>query len=249
MNKYLSSQNLKQCLTLHIYCNSIHTNMQHYTKEKMKIKVMLVEDHPVLRGGIRMLIDAQQDMMVVAETGDGESALAILQSGLEVDVLLSDLNMPIMDGFALFEQIMLLNLPVKPISFSMINSDKHIERALQLGCYGYLTKSIESEELLFGIRQVAIGKKYICSDIVDTIAQHLKKDVQEYNAENLPKFSERELEILEKISLGLTNMQISDEIFLSKRTVEGHRQSLLEKTGSRNTAVLIKYAVIHGLVK
>ena len=214
-----------------------------------KIKVMLVEDHPVLRGGIRMLIDAQQDMIVVAETGDGASALSVLQSGVDAEVLLSDLNMPEMDGFTLFEHILKSDLTIKPIAFSMINSDKHIERALHLGCYGYLTKSIESEELLFGIRQVALGKKYICSDIVDAIANNLKNDVQNHNLENVPEFSERELEILEKISRGLTNMQISNEVFLSKRTVEGHRQSLLEKTGSRNTAVLIKYAVLHGLVK
>ena len=214
-----------------------------------KIKVMLVEDHHVLRGGIRMLIDAQQDMIVVAETGDGISALSILQSGLDVDVLLCDLNMPMMDGFTLFERIQESDLTVKPIAFSMINSDKHIEKALQLGCYGYLTKSIESEELLFGLRQVTLGKKYISSDIVDAITHNLKKSVRDYNLENLPEFSERELEILEKIALGMTNMQISDEIFLSKRTVEGHRQSLLEKTGSRNTAVLIKYAVMRGLVR
>lgn len=213
-----------------------------------KIKIMLVEDHHVLRGGLRMLIDTQEDMIVVSEVGDGASALSLLESGLDVDIILSDLNMPKMDGFLLFEKINDLNLGVKTIAFSMLNNSKHVERVFQLGCYGYLTKSIESEELLFGIRQVALGKRYVCSDIVDAIVPGLKEIESSGVVDGLPGFSSRELEVLELISKGMTNAQISDKLFLSKRTVEGHRQSLLDKTGSINTAVLVKYAVLNGLI-
>jgi len=223
--------------------------MNHINTADDKIKVMLVEDHHVLRDGLRMLINAQNDMIVVAEAGDGAAALSLLQGGLQAEILISDLNLPIMDGLTLFDNLSKENLPVKSIAFSMLNSEKHIEQAFQLGCYGYLTKSIESDELLFGIRQVSLGKKYICSDIVDAVTQNLHKGIEEIAIEDVPDLSDREREILELISNGMTNMQISDQIFLSKRTVEGHRQSLLEKTGSRNTAVLIKYAVVHGLVR
>jgi DNA-binding NarL/FixJ family response regulator len=214
-----------------------------------RIRVMLVEDHHVLRGGLRMLINTQTDMIVVAESGDGLSALNLLQEGLEADVLISDINMPKMDGFALFEQLLVSHKNLKTIAFSMLNSEKQIERALKLGCYGYLTKSIESEELLFGIRQVAIGKKYLCSDVIDAIINSLNTTDEKIDSEDLPEFAERDLLILEKIAQGMTTTQIADQIYLSKRTVEGHRQSLLDKTGSKNTAVLIKYAVIHKLVR
>jgi DNA-binding NarL/FixJ family response regulator len=217
-------------------------------KQKNKIKVMLVEDHHVLRGGLRMLINAQPDMMVISEAGDGAAALTILESGTDPDILLSDLNMPDMDGFVLFERIKELNLQVKPVAFSMTNSSKHVERAFDLGCLGYLTKSIESEELLFGIRQVACGKRYLCSEILDVIVPDSKNNSPSISSSGLPNFSSRELEVLERISQGMTNAQISDKLFLSKRTVEGHRQSLLDKTGSINTAVLVKYAVLNGLI-
>jgi DNA-binding NarL/FixJ family response regulator len=218
-------------------------------KGNEKIQVMLVEDHHVLRGGLKMLIDAQPDMVVVAEAGDGVSALSLLHNGLHADILLSDLNMPNMDGFTLFENLQELDDAPKPIAFSMLNSEKHVEKAMQLGCLGYLTKSIESDELLFGIRQVYSGKKYLCSDIVDAITVNLKKTTPGSVTISLPDFSERELEVLELIAKGMSNLQIANEIFLSKRTVEGHRQSLLDKTGSKNTAVLIKYAVINGLLR
>jgi len=209
---------------------------------------MLVEDHHVLRGGLRMLINAQPDMTVIAEAGDGLSALELVQQGTQADIMISDLNMPKMDGFALFAELEKENIGLKPIAFSMLNSEKQIERAFNLGCYGYLTKSIESEELLFGIRQVAVGKKYLCSDVIDAVIDNFNIDKDGFT-EDLPEFSERELLILEKIAQGLTTTQIADEIYLGKRTVEGHRQSLLDKTGSRNTAVLIKYAVQHNLVR
>lgn len=211
-----------------------------------KIKVMLVEDHHVLRKGLRMLIDAKLDMTVVAEAGDGSTALEILQSGIGIDILLSDLNMPLMDGFTLFERIQELKLAVKPIAFSMTNNSNHVERVFQFGCFGYITKSIESEELVFGIRQVVAGKRFVCSDIVGEIIPGLKN--RSAKNDNMLEFSERELEVLELIGKGMTNAQMSDKLFLSKRTIEGHRQSLLNKTGSVNTSVLVKYAVLNGYI-
>jgi DNA-binding NarL/FixJ family response regulator len=222
--------------------------MSSFHKQNDKIKIMLVEDHHALRGGLRMLIDAQPDMNVVSEAGDGAAALAILQTGLLTDILISDLNMPDMNGFSLFERIQDLKLEIKCIAFSMLNNEKHVEQAFQLGCFGYLTKSIESEELLFGIRQVYSGKRYVCSDIISSIVPGLKKSAALVNTNDQPEFSDRELEVLGLICQGMTNAQMSDKLFLSRRTVEGHRQSLLDKTGSINTAVLVKYAVLNGLV-
>ena len=230
----------------------INPNVMNATnKPKEKIRIMLIEDHHVLRGGLRMLIDAQSDMTVISEAGDGETALTTLEAGQYPDILLSDLNMPGMDGFTLFERIQALALDTKIIAFSMINNNKHVERAFQLGCLGYLTKSIESEELLFGIRQVAAGKRYVCSDIIDAIVPGLKNSQLANSDSDIgqQEFSSRELEVLELIALGMTNAQMSDKLFLSRRTIEGYRQSLLDKTGSINTAVLVKYAVLNGLIK
>ena len=220
--------------------------MNNAYKKIDKIKVMLIEDHHVLRKGLRMLIDTQLDMTVIAEAGDGATALSILQSGIPADILLSDLNMPHMDGFTLFERVQELKLSVKLIAFSMTNSGNHVERAFSFGCCGYITKSIESEELLFGIRQVASGKRYISSDIVIEIVPGLKNSSAKND--NIIEFSDRELEVLDLIGKGMTNAQMSEKLFLSKRTIEGHRQSLLDKTGSINTSVLVKYAVLNGYI-
>lgn len=222
-----------------------------YNPETRKpLRVIIVEDHPVVRNGIRILIDSQPDMTVVAEAADGESVVALLNAGMRAEIIISDINMPIMDGYTLFEHIKMSRISVKIIVLSMLDTQQHVEKAFQAGCFGYLTKAVEPSELIFALRQVATGKKYICSATVDQmVSSRLFNTHPEINLKKLPELSERELEILELIAQGMTTIEIADRIFLSRRTVEGHRQSLMNKTGSRNTAVLVKMAVSHGLVQ
>lgn len=215
----------------------------------MNMRIILAEDHHVVRKGIYRLIDEQPDMSIVAEAANGEEVLDLLKKGVEADILISDINMPNMDGFELFDKIQKLKIDIKIIALSMLETQKHIRKAFQCGCSGYLTKSIKPEELLFAIRQVGDGKKYLCTETVERVVDSNDK-IQEGDPSNsiVPEFTEREIDILRLISMGLTNQEIGEKMFLSRRTVEGNRQSLIDKTGSRNTAVLVRYAVIHGLV-
>jgi len=138
--------------------------------------------------------------------------------------------MPIMDGYALFEHIKASGLSIKTIVLSMLDTEQHIEKAFQAGCSGYLTKAVEPAELIFALRQVATGKKYLCSSTIEKIVTNRSfKTEMAAGPEKLPVFSERELQVLELISQGMTTLEIADKVFLSKRTVEGHRQSLMEK--------------------
>lgn len=214
-----------------------------------KIRIILAEDHHVVRKGILRLIDEQLDMSVVAEAANGHEVLSILKNGIKADILISDINMPDMDGFELFARIKKSKEDIKMIALSMLETEKHIKKAFYSGCSGYLTKSVKPEELLFAIRQVGEGKKYLCTETVDRVIntedQMIGNDLE---ISVVPYFTEREIEILGMIAMGMTNLEIGEKVFLSRRTVEGHRQNLIDKTGSKNTAVLIRYAVVHGLV-
>ncbi|GAA3956479.1 response regulator transcription factor [Pedobacter ginsengiterrae] len=219
--------------------------------ENMKIlRIILAEDHAVVRHGIKRLIDEQDDMQVIAEASNGQQVLDFLASGKTADIILSDVNMPELDGFGLFNNIRVSSPNIKTVALSMLDSERQIKKCFLAGCSAYLTKSAEPQELIYALRCVGQGKKFVCSESVEKLVpfrnQEMNRD--EENAVNLPDFTEREMEILELIAKGMTNQEIADKIFLSKRTVEGHRQSLIDKTQSRNTAVLVHYAMIHSLI-
>jgi DNA-binding NarL/FixJ family response regulator len=133
----------------------------------------------------------------------------------------------------------------------MLDNEKYVVQAFAEGAFGYLLKSISADELVFGLKHVNSGSKYMCSELSMRLLDKL------LHTANTPfdqgrhqiDFSMREIEILHLIADGLTNNEMSDKLFISKRTIEGHRQSLIEKTGSRNTAALIRFAVLSGIVQ
>lgn len=218
---------------------------------KMKnLKIILAEDHAVVRNGIKRLINEQEDMQVVAEASNGQGVMDWLALGKEADIILSDVNMPQVDGLTLFNNIRISNPDVKTIALSMLDSERQIKKCFLAGCSAYLTKSAEPEELIYALRSVGLGKKFVCSETLEKLIPSRESQITEemHDAQDIPEFSDREIEVLGLIALGLTNQEIADKIFLSKRTVEGHRQSLIDKSCSRNTAVLIHYAMLHNLI-
>ncbi len=216
------------------------------------INIMLVEDHLVVRNGIKLLLDTQESMRVVAEVLNGEEALAWLEHGTNPDMVITDINMPNMDGIKLVETLSLQYPSIKVIILSMLNNSQNLIQAFNKGAKGYLVKNVGYEELLFCVNHVAQGGRYVCEEMTMLLLEQVANlPAQQYHFEQLmaeADISDRELEVLQLISDGYTNMEIADKLFLSKRTVEGHRQNLIEKTGVRNTASLIKFAVRNGLV-
>ncbi|HZH55142.1 MAG TPA: response regulator transcription factor [Sphingobacteriaceae bacterium] len=216
------------------------------------ITIMLAEDHPIVRNGIKMLLDTQDNMRVIGEANNGREVLELLESGVMPDILMTDISMPEMDGVALTEVIAERFPAVKVIVLSMLNSTQNVAQAFHAGAQGYLVKNISYDEMLFAIQHIHRGRRYLCEELSMLLLDKLYKqsDLHAQSDKLIQEvdLSDRELEILQLIGEGFTNMEIADRLFLSKRTVEGHRQNLIDKTGARNSPELIKFAVKNGLI-
>lgn len=213
------------------------------------IKVLLAEDHNIVRNGIRSLLDKQPDMTVVGEAINGLEVLQKIED-TEVDLVLTDINMPHLNGLAMLDEIKGKSPEIKVLFLSMLDHENYVLQAIANGASGYLLKSVSEEEMMFAIRHIIAGNLYICSELTlrliskfVTIAEEIGKELKVSI-----DLSKREMEILLLIAEGYTNNEIAEKLFTSRRTVEGHRQNLLEKTGARNTATLIRFAVRNGII-
>ncbi|MFU1859835.1 response regulator [Sphingobacterium sp. NGMCC 1.201703] len=208
-------------------------------------QLLLVDDHALVRSGFRLILEAQEDITVIAEAENGKNALEYLVGAPQPDLILTDLHMDKMDGIRFIKAVKARYPDIKIIILTMDNDFHLVAEAFDLGVDGYMLKSSHLDEILFGIRQVQRGERYISSalsfDLMDYSAQHIPREVNKNDVMARYELSDRELLVLERIAEGYTNAEIADQIFLSKRTVEGHRQQLLEKTNSRNTAGLIRF--------
>ena len=215
------------------------------------IQVLLAEDHNIVREGIRMLLESDKDIRIAAEAVSSEQVLEYLSKDEKIDVILADINMPELDLLSLLKELKALDLDARVVILSMNDNDAYIYRAFMEGASGYLLKSVSADELIFALKHIHGGGRYLCSGLsirmLDKLAQQGHHVLNTSN--DKIDFSTREIEVLHLIAEGLTNSEISEKLFLSKRTIEGHRQSLIEKTGSRNTAALIRYAVLNGVVQ
>lgn len=217
------------------------------------IKILLAEDHLVVRNGIKLLLDTQENISVIGEADNGVQVLDIIQSGNVPDIILTDINMDEINGIELLKRLSYEYPSIRIIILSMLNTSPYVLEAFNKGAKGYLVKNVSYEELLFGINHVYRGGRYLCEELAMLLIENFnEKPIINNQAEQFIKdfdISDRELEILQLISDGLTNVEIAEKLFLSKRTVEGHRQNLIDKAGVKNSASLIKLAVKNGIVK
>lgn len=213
---------------------------------------MLAEDHLVVRNGIKLLLESQDNFEVVGEVGSGKEILDLLASGIETDILITDLGMQNIDGIQLMKEVKARNLAIKVIVLTMLDCDQHIAKSFECGAKAYLVKNVAAEELIFCVNHVAKGGRFLCEELtmkfIDKLIEKSATQTNKIDPAELD-LSSRELEVLELLGEGLTNLEISKRLFLSKRTVEGHRQSLIDKTKSKNTPALIKFALINGLIQ
>lgn len=214
------------------------------------IKILLAEDHNIVRNGIKMLLESDESIKVLGEAVNGIEVMKQLASE-EVDMVLADINMPEMDGIQLLKEVKSKYPKVKVVMLSMHDHEKYVMEAFKNNAEGYLLKNIGAEELIFAVKFVSQGRKYLCAELTMSFMDKMLQSKQYLMAmpDNEIDFSLRELEILQLIAEGLTNLEMSEKLFLSKRTIEGHRQSLLDKTKCKNSAALIRYGVMHGLIQ
>lgn len=215
------------------------------------LKIILAEDHNIVRNGIKVLLESEEEFSIIGEATNGQEVLNMISKEDHIDLVLADINMPVMDGIELIKNLKITYPKIRLIILSMLDNEKYVAQAFSEGACGYLLKNVSSDELIFAIKHVSIGGKYLCSELSIKMLERLVNSSLPSQSifEDTIDFSSREIEVLNLIAQGLTNHEMSEKLFLSKRTIEGHRQSLIEKTGSRNTASLIRYAVLNGIVQ
>jgi DNA-binding NarL/FixJ family response regulator len=213
------------------------------------MNVILAEDDNLVRDGIRLLLETHEGFNVIGEAHNGLEAIELLKNGNKPDVILADINMPDMDGIELIKAVKEFDPKIQVVMLSMLDNEKYMIQSFSEGASGYLLKTVSPDELIFSLRQVVSGERYISSDLSFGLLERSSKRPPALPAEpvNL-HLNSRELEILKLIGEGLTNSEMGEKLFISRRTVEGHRQNLMDKTGCKNTATLIKYAVLNRLI-
>jgi DNA-binding NarL/FixJ family response regulator len=212
-------------------------------------KVLIVEDHGVVRAGICHIIQQEANLEVVGVAENGNQALELVKNGLMADVVLSDLHLGDISGIDLARELRQLAPELKVLMLTAECGERYLSEAFKAGAKGYLLKETDSEELVYAINKVAQGRHFICTGLAERLCKRLAAERNLSTSYPDIELSERESEILHLLADGLTNLEIADRLFTSRRTVEGHRLSLLQKTGARNGLELIKLAMLNGLLQ
>lgn len=210
-----------------------------------KIEIAIADDHQLFRNGLRILLDAFDDFSVTVEAGNGTDLVEAIGKN-SCDIILMDIDMPGMDGIEATRECLKINPEVKIIALSMYGEEDYYYRMLDAGARGFLLKDSDISEVKEAITTVQQGGSHFSQELLYNVIQKFKTRESSTQMANL---SRREKEILLKICEGLSNQEIADELYISKRTVDKHRANLLSKTGSKNTASLILYAIKNKLIE
>jgi two-component system response regulator NreC len=203
------------------------------------IKIVLADDHAVVRSALRLLLDAEEDLEVVAETGDIVGAVRYVR-GHKPDVLILDLNMPGGPSIAAVPELRQASPKTAIVVLTMENDPSYARRAIRMGVLGYVLKDAVHKELVNAVRLASAGRTYLQPELGAKLAADPGED-----ADGL---SERELDVLRLVALGHTNSEIADKLFISVRTVESHRAHVQQKLQLTKRSELVRYAIGRGLL-
>lgn len=210
----------------------------HTTK---KIQVALVDDHQLFRSGINFIISDTEDIEIAFEASNGQEFLDFVEQ-YQPDLVLMDINMPVVDGVEATRRALEKYPDLKVLVLSMFGEVDYYNTMIDLGVKGFILKDIDNDELIDAIRKVNKGGSYFSQELLLQLIKHKPADDE-------VELTRREKEVLELICVGHSNQEISEKLFISQRTVERHRSSLLFKTDSKNSVSLVVYAIKNGLVK
>jgi DNA-binding NarL/FixJ family response regulator len=213
------------------------------------IRVALVDDHRLFRNGLKMLLSTHDGVEVVFEAASGEEFLAEVEH-VQPDVVFMDYAMPGMSGAQATEQALVVCPQMKIISLTMFAENAYYSQMVASGAKGFLLKDSEFDEVIEAVETVASGGTYFSDSLLATISQTMRKSGGEVESiAEADRLSEREIEILVGICRGESTQEIADRLYISKRTVDKHRANILEKSGCKNTASLVVYAIRNELVE
>jgi two-component system invasion response regulator UvrY len=203
-----------------------------------QIKILIVEDHTLVREGWSFFLKLNPRLLVVGETGSGEEAI-ILARQLNPDVIIMDINLPGINGLEATEKILAISPQIKILGVSMNNQSGYAKALIQKGGMGYVTKNSPQEELYHAIIEVASGKKYVCNEIKDLLSEQMISNNS--SGSSINSLSGREMEVIAYIKAGKSSKEIAELFGLSIKTVEAHRYNILKKLNLKNTAALINF--------
>ena len=211
------------------------------------IKVLIVDDHQMIRDGVKSLLYDTEGIHVTAEAENGKEAIVILEDENSlVDLILMDINMPKMDGIEATKYITQQFPDIKILALTVYDDESHIAEMLKAGASGYILKTTGKQELELSIKTIMADDSYFSKEVSNQMMKQLMKKSPSKKFSN-SKLTERETEVLKLISDGYTNPEIAEKLFLSPRTIDAHRRNLLQKLQKKNTAGLVKYAMENDL--
>lgn len=214
-----------------------------------KIRVLLADDHTILRAGLRMMLNAQPDIEVVGEASDGRQALAEALR-LQPDVVLMDITMPEMNGIEATRQIKRALESTRVLILTMHENEEYLFQVLRAGASGYILKEAADTELISAIRVVYSGRFYMSpSAQTMMVGDYLLRVRSGEERDSYSALTEREREILKLVAEGLTNNQIAERLYISPKTVDTHRTHIMDKLNLHSRAELVKYAMRRGLLE
>lgn len=216
----------------------------------MPTKVLIADDHSMFADGIESILNGKDGIEVVGKCYDGESILPYLKAN-EVEVILLDVNLPKKNGIEVCKDVMSKFPDVKIIAISMFNQESYVTEILKNGAKGYILKNTGREELMLAIKTVVGGDTFFSKDVTQTIMRGLMNERKGGTKSNgfIPKITRREKEVLRLIVQEFTTQEIGEKLFISLKTVESHRSSLLAKVNARNTAGLVRIAIENKLME
>ena len=209
-----------------------------------KTRIVLADDHQMFRQALRAMLEKEPGVQVVAEAGDGHELLKIADT-MTIDIAIMDIGMPNMNGIEATRRLLALCPDIKVIGLSAFHDRDFILDLMKAGASGYVTKTEAGEELLRAIQAVRLNRKYLCSDVADTITGALVSNPG--SKSGAVRLGSRERQVLQLVAEGLTSVQIATNLHVSPSTVEVHRRNIMRKLDLHNVADLTKYAIRSGL--
>ncbi len=214
-----------------------------------KVRVLVAEDHAVVREGIRMILDAQPDVEVIGEARDGEEAVRLAHT-LRPDVVIMDISMPKMNGVQATQELKRHHPEMQVLILTMHEEESYVFQLLRLGAAGYVLKRAAATDLVEAVRAASRGEAFLYPAVARSVVQdYLDRMRAGEGGGRYDGLTDREREILVLIAEGLTNSQIADRLFISVKTVQTHRAHIMEKLDLHDRSLLVRYAVRKGLIQ
>lgn len=212
----------------------------------MNIRVLVVDDHPLIRDGLRFLLNAQDDMEVVGEAGDGQAAVEEMGK-LQPDVVIMDIEMPGANGIEVTGQVLAAHPETRIIMLSAFPDASYVKDSVQAGACGYLLKGNAPNEVVRAVRAVAAGHTFMSPEATSALVLALKDSMANEGGNGRPMLSQREHEVLEFVAEGMRTKEIATRLNIGTKTVDTYRARLMKKLGCGSTAELVRYAIREGI--